>query len=320
MFKPVKPSKLLAGDTVAIITPSEPMPAEILLNVKDYFTKKGMNIVTGPNIGKAIGDYVAGTPAQRADDFNWAFSNPDIKAIIVGFGGMGANQILDEIDFDLVKKNPKIFCGYSDATTLQLAAFAKSNLITFHSPNVAAFPDLKQSGYTLTHFWRIVSNEISGDVIEPQSTWQVIVPGQMEGIIFGGNLSCIGKLMGTKWDPVKYSLENFSSKEKIIFFWEEVEEQYSEIIRSLWQIRNSGLFEIVSGMIVGKLTSVAETDYVQFPSKKALILEAVKSFGFPVVYGFDFGHEVPKATIPIGIRGKIDTSKLVLELLEPSVI
>ena len=192
--------------------------------------------------------------------------------------------------------------------------------MTFHCPNAVRLPDIKESGYTLKNFWRALSSTSGKIVIEPQSVWQEVVSGSAEGILFGGNISCLCRLLGTPWDPITALPGIFGKGAKYLFFWEEVAEQFSEILRNLWQIRNTGFFEHVSGMIVGKLTNVKETDYENFPPKKALIKEATERFGFPILYGVDFGHEVPQMTIPIGVKAFMDTKAKKLETLEPAVV
>lgn len=315
MVKVIKPQALKTGDTIGLITPSEPVTEIEVQKTTRYLEKNGYQVKIGAHVNKAIGDYVAGTPAERASDFNWAFSDPEIKAIFALVGGMGASQILDQVIFDVVTQNPKIFVGYSDTTTLQLPILAKTGLVTFHGPNALSLPDFKSTGYTMSNFWRMLTSKDEKILIKPQSVWQEVRAGAGEGITFGGNLSCLCKLLGTKWDPVA----NLPDA-KYLFFWEEDYEQFSEITRNLWQLRNSGFFEKVAGMMIGKLTAVAEKDYQNFPQKKDLIKQVTDPYNFPVLYGVDFGHEVPKATIPIGVRAMMDTKEKRLELLEPGVV
>lgn len=320
MTKVIKPEALQKGDTVAVIAPSEPISKEKLADITKFFETRGYKVKHGANVLQTLGDYAAGSPEQRAFDINAAFGDPEIKAIFTAVGGMVASQTLELIDFDLIKKNPKIFVGYSDATTLQMAILAKTGLVTYHGPNAASLPDFKSSGYTLTNLWKVLTVHGASGVVEPQSTWQEIRAGSAKGILFGGNLGCICKLLGTPYDPIAALDDIFGMDDKFIFFWEEVYEQFSEIMRNLWQIRNTGFFNRVSGMIVGKLTAVAEVDYEDFPTKKELIEQLTVAFNFPVLYGVDFGHEVPKATIPIGIKAGLDTKTKKIEILETEVI
>lgn len=315
----IKPKALQKGDKVAVVSPSEPISKEKLDKIIKFFEKLGFKVKPGENVLTSVGDFAAGTPQERAADINRAFADPEIKAIFTTVGGMVASQVLELIDFENIKKNPKIFCGYSDATTLQLAILAKTGLITYHGPNAGSLPDFRGNGYTLTNLWKVLTAPKPSGVVTPQSVWQEIRPGKAEGILFGGNLSCLCKLLGTPYDPIAVLPKIFSAETKYIFFWEEVYEQFSEIMRNLWQVRNTGFLKQVSAMVVGKLTAVAEKDYENFPAKKDLIKELTEPFGIPVLYGVDFGHEVPRATIPIGIKASIDTQAKEIEILEPEV-
>lgn len=316
----VKPKALQKGDTIAIVAPSEPiLKVEDLEKTRVCLEKLGYRVVTGKNILKAIGDYVAGTPEERAEDFNWAFGSDEVQAVFSAMGGMGASQVLELIDFTQIKKAPKVFLGYSDTTTLQLAMLGKTGLITFHGPHAMSLPDFKINGYTMTNLWHALTATKPGLVIEHQSTWHDLVPGSGEGYLIGGNLSCFAKLLGTPWDPVVAAPKVFGENAKFLFFWEEANEHFSEVMRNLWQIRNSGFFARISGMVVGKLTDIAEQDYENFPHKKDLIREISKPFSFPIIYGVDFGHDVPRATIPMGAKAAMDTKTMKLEVLEAVV-
>lgn len=315
----VKPKKITSGDTVTVVAGSEPISSLARDKIERFFVKSGYKVKFPPNILKKIGDYVAGMPEERAADFTLAFSDSEIKAVFMAVGGFGASQILDQIDFAAVEQNPKIFAGYSDATTLQLAVFAKCRLVTFHSPNAVRLPEFKRGSYSLNNLWRMLGSGDKNIVIEPLSFWQEVVPGEASGILFGGNLSSLTSLLGTPWDPIVALPEIFGKEQKYLFFWEEVSEQFSDVMRSLWQVRNTGFFARVSGMIVGKLTDVAEKDYEDLPSKKALFREIAAPFGFPVIYGVDLGHDVPQATVPIGVSAQMDTAKREITILESVV-
>lgn len=315
----VKPKKLEIGDTVGVVAPSEPIDKPKLAKIERFFVKNGYKVKFPKNILKRVGDYVAGTPAERAADFNEVFSESQVRAVFIAVGGFGASQILDGIDFKKVANDPKIFAGYSDATTLQLAVLAKCGLVTFHSPNALRLSEFKPTGYTMTNFLRVLTTTDHNVAVKPQSFWQEVVPGKAKGVLFGGNLSSLVRLLGTPWDPIAAMPKIFGKTQRYLFFWEEVSDQFSDIMRSLWQVRNSGFFTMVSGMIVGRLTDVAEKDYEDFPTKKSLFKEISEPFGFPILYGVDLGHEVPQATLPIGVQAVMDTKLGRLEILEAGV-
>lgn len=301
-MKPViLPNKLGRGNTIAIIAPSEPPLKMDIFKARKLLEKRGYKVVLGKNIFKKIGQYTAGTPLERAKDFNWAFKTKYVKAVLMAEGGYSSDQILDYINFRLIKNNPKIFIGFSDATALQGALLVKSNLATFHGPVATGLPE--SSKYTLDNMFQTLSGKKTK--IEPFSKWQVLREGKGEGYLMGGNLETLTALMGTKYDP-------FPAYHEIpkIFFWEDWNAWFSTIIRGLYHLKNAGVFESCQGMIVGKLTKCRETEYPGLADIREYIKEITAEYRFPVIYGVDFGHSVPKITIPMGVKAKIDTKNL----------
>lgn len=316
----IKPKALTSGDTVSVVAPSEPITRGQKDAVGRFFEKFKYKVKFGEGILSSIGDYAAGTATSRAADINAAFADKEVSGVFAAVGGTVASQVLEKLDFDMICKNPKVLAGYSDTTTLQMAILAKCGLVTFHSPNASYLPGRMLTGYTIGNFWKVLTTKTGKVTIEPQSTWQQWREGAAEGILFGGNLTCICKLLGTPWDPIAALPKIFGKDAKFIFFWEEVEEQFSTVMRNLWQIRNTGFLNSVSAMMIGKLNSVKEVDYQRFPTKRELVLDLVAPYSFPVIAGVDFGHEVPQMTIPIGVAAGIDSKKMKLEILEPAVV
>lgn len=316
----IKPKALTSGDTVSVVAPSEPITRGQRDAVGRFFEKFKYKVKFGENILAAKGDFAAGTAKQRADDLNKAFADTEVSGVFAAVGGTVASQILDQLDFDMICKNPKVLAGYSDTTTLQMAILAKCGMVSFHSPNAVFLPGRLLTGYTISNFWKVLTTKTGKITIEPQSPWQQWREGTAEGILFGGNLTCICKLLGTPWDPIAALSKHFGKETRFIFFWEEVEEQFSTVMRNLWQIRNTGFLSSVAAMMIGKLNSVKEVDYQRFPTKRELVLDLVAPYNFPVIAGVDFGHEVPQMTIPIGVKAGIDSKKMKLEILEPAVV
>ena len=188
----VKPRALREGDTVALVAPSEPTNKSELERVTRFFEKNGYIVKPGKNILEKVGDYAAGAAAGRAEDINAAFADRAVKAIFPVVGGMAGSQVLEKIDFGAIKATPKILAGYSDSTTLQMAVLAKTGLVSFHTPNALSLPDFQSKGYTMTSFWKTITEPVADGVIKPQSVWQEVRVGEAEGVLFGGNLSCRG--------------------------------------------------------------------------------------------------------------------------------
>lgn len=303
----VYPKKLQIGDTVALVAPSEPVEKEDIAKTKEYLEALGFKLKLGKKLFFKIGDYTAGTIEDRVEDLSWAFSDEEVKAIFVGQGGYAADQLLESIDFDLVRKNPKIFVGYSDASTLQLAFLAKTGLVSFSGSNGAGL--YKQEKYTYDYLWPLLMGQEMPKIVPFKDKWEVLRSGKGKGIFLGGNLDCICSLLGTAYDPFPALAD-----QKIILFWEEDESSYNDIIRDMYQLKNAGVFARCEGMIVGKLTGCSEEGgYIGVPELRYVLLQMARSFDFPILWNADFGHVSAKLTIPQGMEGEIDTKTMTVK-------
>ncbi len=141
MYAPIFPSKLQRGDTIAIIAPSRSfsiLSSSCIEIANQRFQKLGLQVVFGKYI-QEIDAFASSSIESRIADLHWAFSDPSIKAIFTVLGGFNSNQLLPYIDWDLIKNNPKILCGYSDITALQNAIFANTGLVTYSGPHYSSF-------------------------------------------------------------------------------------------------------------------------------------------------------------------------------------
>ena len=309
-----KPKKLLKGDTIGIVSPaSSPDDLSRIHKGAAYFENLGYSVEVGKNVGKYYG-YLAGSDEERIEDLHAMFANKNVKAIICVRGGYGSPRLLDKIDYRLIKKNPKIFVGYSDITALQLAFLRKANLVTFGGPMVAVDFHGEINQYTEENFWRTVTSvKKTGKVILPgNEQLQQITKGKAEGEITGGNLSLVLALLDTVFLP--------KMKNKILFL-EDVDEAPYKIDRMLNQLSISGLLKKIAGLVLGEFTDCEEKD----ADKKTLPLQEVlqKHLGdlrCPVIKNFPHGHREANFTIPFGIRTKINADKGYVEFEEAAVI
>ncbi|MCK9209792.1 MAG: LD-carboxypeptidase [Ignavibacteriaceae bacterium] len=312
-MKAQKPQSLRNGDTIGIISPaSSPDDLSRINKGVAYFERLGYQVEVGKNVGKYSG-YLAGSDEERVEDLHAMFADNKIKAIICVRGGYGSPRLLDKIDYRIIRKNPKIFVGYSDVTALQLAFFHKANLVTFAGPMLAVDFHSEINRYTEENFWRtITSTKKMGKVILPEGeTLQSIKKGKADGEIIGGNLSLILSLLGTPFLP--------KLKNKILFF-EDIDEAPYKIDRMLNQLLISGILEKLSGLLLGEFSDCVEKDV----DKKTLTLDEVLQnylgdLPFPVIKNFPHGHRKANYTIPFGIRTKINADKSYVEFLESAV-
>jgi muramoyltetrapeptide carboxypeptidase len=309
----IKPSRLKKGELIGIISPasSSTNPLSIENGVR-YIEKLGYKVELGRSVGKSNG-YLAGSDDERAHDLNYMFNNKNIKAIFCLRGGYGASRILDKINYKQIHLNPKIFVGYSEITSLQMAILQKTGLVTFAGPMVA--PDFggEVSKYTEEFFWEIItSNKKMGKLKYPEyEKLAAITKGNAAGKIFGGNLAVFAALIGTEYFP--------DLKDKILML-EDIDELPYRIDRYLNQLRITKVFKKIKGIILGRFVDCYERD----PNKKTLTLGEVmedylKDLKIPVIYTFPHGHIKDKVTVPFGINVRINASKGFVEYAESAV-
>lgn len=271
--------------------------------------KLGFRVVLGKNVFKEYGAYMAGTDAERAADLNAMFKNPEIKGIFSSRGGMSSNRLLDLIDYRAIKKNPKVFMGLSDITVLLNAIHKKTGLVTFHGPAVefGFSRGLKgKHNFTFEYFRKAVMISRPIGNVPRWKKIDILKSGKASGALIGGNLEVLMTLLGTKYEP--------GWKGKILF-WEEAGRTTEEIDFWLTHLRLCGVFEKISGMVIGKLTGITTlrsgddwNPMKAFPINK-IVLEICKKYKFPIIKGIAFGHSYPQITLPIGAKASIDTKK-----------
>lgn len=309
----IKPKRLHKGDLIGIISPaSTPDDLTRINSGVKYLEKLGFKVLVGSNVGKNHG-YLAGSDEERLNDLHSMFKNKMVKAVMCVRGGYGSPRLLDRIDFKLIKKNPKIFVGYSDITALQMAFLQKSNLVTFAGPMLAVDFHDEVSPFTEEFFWGMVtSNKKIGRIKNPNNEkLYCLKKGSTRGQIVGGNLALLVSLMGTQYFP--------DIRNKILLLEDTGEAPY-RLDRLINQLRIAGVFDKVKGVVLGAFTDCKESD----PSKKTLTLGEVIEDYFtrikkPVVYNFQHGHIKDNITIPYGIKFKLNASRCFIEIDEGAV-
>ena len=294
----IKPSPIKEGEKIGIISPSSPIEDEDLEKAIELIRKKGFSVELSKNLSSPYSlSYMAGDPKKRAEDINSMFSKKEIKAIICARGGYGSMRILEYIDYELIKENPKIIVGYSDVTSILSAILEKANLLTFHGPMIKDLISLDPN--YLRQFWNMLKGEYEEEMRIKDA--YPIVSGKAEGVLFGGNLSTISHLIGTPFFP---------SLKDIVLFLEDVNEPYYKIDRMITHLRLSGFFKNVKGLILGLFKGCGKRDIIE-----KIILDVV-SERIPIISGFPIGHSEKNLPIPIGIRVELDTEKKSIRFLE----
>jgi muramoyltetrapeptide carboxypeptidase len=336
-MKCIKPNTIKKGDVIAIISPSSPMAGltpHRLENAKKFLESEGFKVKEFAST-RVIRDWSAGTPEERAKDIMDAFLDPEVKAIICAIGGSTANQTLKYLDFEKIKNNPKIFCGYSDITTFTYAFHTKSNLMSFYGPSalvqLGEFP--KPLAYTWDYFKKATmtnevidvkaSKEWTDETInwftkedltrprkmKPNKGFIWLHEGFSEGEIIGGCLIPILNLAGTEYWP--------DYRDKILFL--EIPEgskfdiptPVSEVDFRLTHLEMLGVFDEIKGLIFGRPYAYNDEDFFKL---KEVVAAHTKGRGFPVLYNVDIGHTDPQITVPVGATVKLDSKNNLFQI------
>src|SRR5581483_7644437 len=244
----IRPRVLHEGDLVGVITPSsyvsDPDRLALVETTIKYF---GLRARMGKNVGKRAG-YLAGSVEDRLQDLHEMFRDPEVKAVFAIRGGYGAAQLLDGIDYDLIRRNPKIFVGYSDITALHLAIGKRTGLVTFHGPVVlSGFSAYTQEWFRKAMFspepLGAVTNPPESNLLRPAHPLRTVRPGKGRGRLIGGNLTLISTTMGTPYE--------IDTRGRLLFI-EDVGEEPYRMDRMLTQLRLARKFDGVAGVIFGE--------------------------------------------------------------------
>lgn len=301
---PVIPEALKPGDTIGLIAPAnykgDSADAEV-----EYLLSRGFKVVYGKSFDSRWYGF-GGTDRVRAEDINEMFANKDIDAIFAIRGGYGGIRIVDRIDYDVIKRNPKIFSGYSDVTTLLLAINEKTGLVTYHGPMSSNFKDIPET--TENSFNKTFTSTEPFNLLEFDDSYYIMKGGRSEGIITGGNLSLIVASLGTPYE--------IDTDGKILFI-EEVNEASYRVDRMLRQLALAGKFKNLKGIIIGDFRNAKQADPTDMTFDEVL-QDNFGKLNIPIIRDFKSGHVRPFVTVPIGVKAKIDTYKREI-LIEKSV-
>ena len=303
----IRPKPLKKGDTVAIIAPASPADKNLIDSRINSLENLGLNVVVGNSCTSEYG-FLSGTDDIRANDINSMFANKSINGIFAIRGGYGCARLLNLIDFNLIKKNPKVFIGYSDITALHIAINQKSKLITYHGPMVSTELIKGLDEYSFNYYNKFLfCNDNMIELCNPiENPIKTINPGIAEGKLIGGNLSLICSSLGTKYE--------INTKNKILFL-EEVGEVPYKVDRMLTHLKQSGKLKDANGIILG-----AFTDCVAPKDKKSLSLddifnEIILPLKKPTIYNLACGHCLPTLTLPLGAKIRLDANNIKLNVI-----
>jgi muramoyltetrapeptide carboxypeptidase len=316
----IKPKALKRGDTIGVVAPAGPVNRERIDRALERIQQRGFGIRTYGDIYRRTG-YLAGDDATRAEELMAAFSDRETAAVWCARGGYGVARLLDRLDFDVVRRNPKIFVGFSDISILHVVIQQRAGVVTFHGPNLqdgfgkpddmptaneAALwqalmgtgPQSADGGYTL---------DLSS--VEPLEL-RTITRGTASGRLTGGNLAVICGLMGTPYE--------IATAGRILFL-EDISERVYRIDRYLSQLMLAGKLQAAAGILLGTFSYNDDDPSDSQQAVAALLDEYGRRLEFPVLAGFPAGHAQYNLTLPMGALAEINADSRRVRLLENPV-
>ena len=303
----LKPPRLQVGDMVGLISPAGIIDAEDIEDAKKALAALGLKTKLGTHVLDRYG-YLAGKDIDRAQDVNNMFRDKSVKAIIAMRGGWGCNRILHLLNYSQIRSNPKIILGYSDITSLLLAIYARSRVVTFHG----AVATSTWNDFTVDYFKRVLfngENVIMQNVNNNEGRREVISSGKAKGKLVGGNLSVLAAMIGSPYLP---------SWNRNILFLEDIGEDVYKVDRMLTQLKNAGVLARMSGFIFAQCTNCKPGDEPTFALMQVLS-EHIKPLNIPAWYGSMVGHIKDKFTMPVGVDVEIDADMGTITMLEGAV-
>lgn len=297
-MKLLKPKALFPGATIGIVAPSSWAKDARLRRGLAWLKKSGFKVKLFLSPKLKYG-FLSGPDGVRVQLFNQAFADSQVDAVICARGGYGALRMLDKIDFDLIRRHPKIFVGFSDITAIHLALYKKTGLVSFHGPMAADFG----TAYDRQSLLKVLSSKTAfGKIPFPKGMRPKFMrSGKAAGPLLGGNLSLIVKLFGTPYQP---------SFRGTILFLEDIGEYPHRIDGYLAQLRLAGVFDQIAGLILADFKDCERPLRARFRMPlKRIFRDFFSRAPFPVALNFPFGHSKNKFTLPLGVRVTLDSRK-----------
>ena len=308
-------ARLQMGDEVRVVSPAVSLgfiPEDQTLTARERLEGLGLRLSFSTNA--EVMDRFDSSPVEaRVTDLHEAFADAEVKGILTTLGGYNSNGLLGYLDYDLIRANPKIFCGFSDITALATAIYARTGLVTYSGPHFSTFGMKRGIDYTIEYFERCLMREEPFEVrpadhwsddpwyedqenrdLVPNPGYEIIYEGEVEGRLLGGNLGTLCLLFGTPYMP---DLEG-----SILLIEDDEETDAVHFDRSLQSLIHQPGFEGVRAIVFGKFQRASNMDQETLTT----IVEGKRELdGMPVVAGASFGHTTPQFTFPIGGYGTL---------------
>ncbi|RYM06298.1 LD-carboxypeptidase [Sporolactobacillus sp. THM7-7] len=293
------PERLREGDAVGVISPAGPPDRRHLSCAIGWLKQLGFQVRVGKSALEDHG-YLAGSDDERLTDFHDMFADRSIRAVLCSRGGYGSARFADRIDYDLIRRHPKIFWGYSDITYLHTAIRQKTGLVTFHGPMLAS--DLGYADVPL------LSKQLFSQLFQPMSlrydehvsALQVLSGGSASGELVGGNLSLLVSTLGTSFE--------IETRNKLLLL-EDIGEKPYRVDSMMNQLRLAGKLEEAAGFVIGDFRLSDEPDEADRARFDEVLASYVAPLHKPAVSGFLIGHCQPHFSVPLGTEALLDADR-----------
>ncbi|WP_460960692.1 S66 peptidase family protein [Parasphingorhabdus pacifica] len=303
-----RPRRLRAGDTVAVVAPAGPVPADLLESGLEHLRSWGLRVVIGKHVSDRHNhlDYLAGADADRARDLQEAWCDPGIDGILCARGGYGSMRMLDHLDWSaMASAPPKVFVGSSDVTALHDAMSTHLGLVTLFGPMIATDAFVADPS-ARDHLWRSLFEPESAMILT-RSTTDTLIRGRGRGVTYGGNLSLLAGTLGAPDAP--------APPEHGIALLEDVTEEPYRLDRFVTQLLRAGWFDRAHGIALGSWTECGPDETL-----RSTMSNLLGGLGVPVVWDLGFGHCPGQRTVPLGVAAELDTGASRLSVLRPALL
>jgi muramoyltetrapeptide carboxypeptidase len=314
----ILPPRLAQGDTVGVVAPASATFQTVDIAIaRESLEALGLKVRIGKHVLARHG-YLAGFDKDRAADINTFFADSDVRAVLPIRGGWGSSRVLPHLDYDLIRRNPKVVVGFSDITALHMGIQAKTGLVTFHGPNGLG----RWDEWSLDYFKRVLFNGEAVTMQNPnrlsdrnalaqtEHRVQTITPGTARGRLLGGNLTVLTAILGSPYVP---------SFDGAILFLEDVGEDLYRVDRMFTQLKLAGVLDRIRGFVFGTCAECEPGEGFASLTLEEILGDHVAPLGVPAWFGAMIGHQTPQWTVPVGIEAEIDAAKGTIRMLAPAV-
>ncbi|MBR1821523.1 MAG: LD-carboxypeptidase [Clostridia bacterium] len=308
----LKPRALRPGDTIGMVGVSGALPefeARFPRTI-EAIEALGFKVIVADSCRERYG-YLSGTDARRAEGLNRMFADDRVDAVVCMRGGYGVTRMLDQVDFDVIRANPKILLGYSDITALHNAIQRRVGMVTFHGPMPSTcwthLDDFSRDSMLRT----LTCTKPLGLIENPAGMApRCVVPGRCEGRLAGGNLSLIAATCGTPYQ--------LNARGRVLVI-EDIDEYVYRLDSMLTQLRLAGMFEQCAGVVLGGFTNCRQKNPELDFTIEDVVRDIIAPFGKPVLANMAIGHLETKLTLPLGVRCILDATEGRLEIVESAL-